>query len=178
VGVLAVVVLQESDQPVLEVGCEAEVPALEESARDDTEPKFHLIEPRAMDRGKVKHMAVPDIRQELAALRPGRKRLGVEGDSAQVCHRATDIQALVRVQIIDDPVEPSHLPKVVHDVGNMGGEVRDQCPRTMANVVLFAPFRLSGSGQSGWVFPLENLHAGLFITASRIRQIVARSMAQ
>src|SRR6516165_10604544 len=87
VGVLAVVVLQESDQPVLEVGCEAEVPALEESARDDTEPKFHLIEPRAMDRGKVKHMAVPDIRQELAALRPGRKRLGVEGDSAQVCHR-------------------------------------------------------------------------------------------
>ncbi len=70
VSVLAVVILQKGEQALLEIGRGVEISTLEEPARHDAEPKFHLVQPRAMDRGKVKHMAVRRIGQKRTALRP------------------------------------------------------------------------------------------------------------
>src|SRR5271166_4027709 len=41
-----VVVLQESQQPLLEFRCAGEIAALQETAGQHAEPQFHLIEPR------------------------------------------------------------------------------------------------------------------------------------
>src|SRR5580704_18344927 len=70
-GMGPVVVLEEGEQPRLEIRHRREVAAPQEPSSEHTEPQLHLVEPGAMRRGEMEHMLVSRLGQERAALWAG-----------------------------------------------------------------------------------------------------------
>jgi hypothetical protein len=134
---------------------------------------------------KMQHMLMGRIAEERPPLSPAAQLRGDKGDVAPLGDETAHVQAPVGVEIIHHPVIAGHSGQLVDNVGQMGGKIgtsarRAQIPHDvprghhergkqhacpMPDVLVLAFFRFArGDGLRG-VFPLQNLHAGLFIGA-------------
>ena len=106
---------------------------------------------------------------------------------AQVRHRFANLQAPVRIQIVQNPVEASHLGEVFGDFLQVGGEIdagprwshipdhfprghdkrSSQGKRSVPDVFLLASLGFTGLGQFRGVFAFEDLHARLLVRANQ-----------
>jgi hypothetical protein len=139
-----------------------------------------------MFRGKVKDMLMGRITQECAPLHASASRLGNRGQITPCGDQATDVQAPMRIEIIDHPIIALHVRQLLDHVRQMCSEIRtgprgaeiphdlprwddkggQQHARAMPNVFLLAFFGLAGLHQLGGIFALQNLHTGLFVRAN------------
>lgn len=105
---MGVVHIQVIKQLRLKVVDRTKVPALEKTASQHPKPSFDLIEPRPMFGREMQYMLMRRIAQERAPLHPSLESLGDEGEIAPRCHDAADLQAPVRMEIVDHPVIVLH----------------------------------------------------------------------
>ena len=116
-GAMGVVIVQIGRQACAEVLGGGEVTALEESARQRTKPQFDLVEPRAMLGREVEHVLVIGIGQKGTPLLAGAQLFFVEGQSVQSSQEFANVQTPVRVQVVEDPMEPLLLWELRRDIG-------------------------------------------------------------
>src|SRR5207245_3367293 len=101
----------------------AEVPTFQEATCQDAQPQFDLIEPRPMFRRKMEEMLMGWIAQECSPLFPPAQGLGNAGEITPRRHEAADVQAPMRIEIIDHPVIAGHGGELLPDIGQMCREV-------------------------------------------------------
>lgn len=163
-----------------------EIAALEKSPRQDAQPQLHLIQPGAMLGRKVQDMLMGRITQEGASLDPALQGLGSKGEITPRRDQATHVEAPVGIEVIDHPIVALHRGQLVDHVGQMGSPIctgarlaqipddltrgdderSEQGTRPMPDVLVLAFFRFPWGHGLGGIFALQNLHAGLFITAN------------
>ena len=182
---MRVVVLQEGTQPPLELLRRAEVAPAQEAPGQHAEPQLDLVQPRPVRGREVEHVLVRRVGQERPPLlaRPQPPRL--ERDVAQGRDVLADLQAPVRVQVVQHPIEPPEVPEMRGHMTDVPAEVRtgpgraevpdhfagghrergDQGPRAVADVLELALLRLAGLGRLRGVLALQDLHAGLLVAA-------------
>ena len=160
-----------------------EVAALEEASTQDAEEQFHLVEPRTVDRCEVERVFVSGIAQEYPAFPTGLECFGDEGNPAAFGDPLADLQAPMRVEIVDHPVEAfqerelggdmvevpdpidagARRPQVPNDLTGGDAERCQQGAGAVANVLELALFDVTGAGGPRRVFALEDLHPGLLV---------------
>jgi hypothetical protein len=180
-----VIVVDKRKQPRLEIRHRDEIPALQEPPCKDAKPQLHLIEPGAMRRSEVEHMLVGWVSQKGSSLQASLQLSRNEGDVAQLGYDATDFQAPMGIQVIQDPVKPLDLGKPPGDVSQVSGEVHtvarraqvaddftgrydergDESACSVPNVVLLASRGFAGLSWLRRVGTTQCLHSRLFIAA-------------
>jgi len=105
---MGVVHIKVIKQPSLKGVDRTKVPALEKTASQHPKPSFDLIEPRPVFGREMPYMLMRRIAQERAPLPPSLESLGAEGELAPRGHDAADLQAPVRIEIVDHPVLVLH----------------------------------------------------------------------
>ena len=105
---MGVVHIQVIKQLRLKVVDRTKVPALEKTASQPPQPSCDLIEPRPMFGREMQYMLMRRIAQERAPRPPSLESLGAAGESAPRGHDAADLQAPVRIEIVDHPVLVLH----------------------------------------------------------------------
>ena len=135
---------------------------------------------------EVEDVFVLGIGQEDAALGARFEIFFVEGSAVESGDEFANVEAPMRVEIVEDPMEAFALGMLIGDVLQMGGEIparaglaeiphdfaggdherSDQATRAEADVFVFAFLGLAGLGQDRGVLSLKDLHAGLFIAAN------------
>jgi hypothetical protein len=130
-------------------------------------------------------MAVGRVTEKGPALPPLFEVVWLKRDFTPAGHQTTDLQTPVGVQVVHDPIIAFHPGEESIGAFEMGHKVRylagltdapgdltrshgqrvDQYPSAMANVFMFPPFPPALLGGFGRGFALQDLHAGLFITA-------------
>ena len=138
-----------------------------------------------MRRGKVEHMLVGRVSQKCSPLLACFQVSRNEGHVAQFGHDATDFQAPMSVQVIQDPVEALDLRKLPCDMTQVSGKVHtgagrpqvaddftggydergDESACSISDVVLLASRWLAGLSRLCRVRTAQCLHTRLFITA-------------
>lgn len=136
---------------------------------------------------EMKNVLVRRIGEESASRTAMTQAAFVEGNSVQPSDEFTDLQAPMRVQVVDDPMEAPLLGKMRGDALQVVGKIlagpreaqvpnnlargndegADQGARAVADVVILAFLGLSGLREDGRVLSLKDLHAGLFVAADR-----------
>jgi hypothetical protein len=131
----------------------------------------------------MQYMLMRRIAQERSPLHTSLECLGDKGEITPRCHEAADLQAPVRIEIIDHPVIVLHGWQLVAYVGQMRSKVLtgagrakmpqhlagrhnkegNQDPHRMADVFVFTFLGLAWLGQLRGMCTLENLHARLFV---------------
>jgi hypothetical protein len=180
-----VVVFNKRKQPRLEVRHRSEIAVLQEPSCQDAKPQFHLIEPGAMRRSEVEHMLVGRVSQKCSPLLACFQVSRNEGHVAQLRHDATDSQAPMSIQVIQDPVKAFDLREPAGDMTQVSGKVHTGTGRpqvaddfagrydergnesacSVSDVILFAPRGLAGLSRLRRVGTTQCLHSRLFITA-------------
>jgi hypothetical protein len=182
-GVVAIVSRQPRLDSFLDLRGTGKIASLEEASAQDAQEQFHLIEPRAVDWRKVKHMLVTGVTQERSTLLAGLQCPGGEGNSTSLGNPPADLQAPMRVEIIHDPVEAIHEWELCGDVLQVpdpidAGACRTQIPNdvtggdteggqqgtgTVADVLELTLLDGAGPGQPRGILPLEDLDPGLLV---------------
>src|SRR5712691_3608661 len=103
-GVMRVVDVQIIDKTGGKVFRRAEVPTFQKTTCQDAKPQLDLIEPRPMFWCKMEHMLMGRVTQECPSLLPPVQGFREEGESTPRGHKAADVQAPVRIQVIEHPV--------------------------------------------------------------------------
>ena len=167
---MGVVVVQVCDQSSDEFRGRGKVAAFEPAARQGAEPQFDLIEPRAMFGREVEHMFVVGVGQKGASLRAGAQVAAVERQAVQPSHEFANVQAPVRVQVVENPMEPLVVGEMRRDMVQMSGEIQagachaqiphdlarwndergDQAARAVADVFVFALFGFCPAERGWW----------------------------
>ena len=134
---------------------------------------------------EMEHMLVTRIGQKGTSFGAGAQVSFAAGHTVQPSEEFADIQAPVGVQVVEDPMKTLLVGKAEGNMSQMGSEVdtgtgHAQIPHdlagrnderghqrasTMTDVFMLAFLRFAGLGRYRGVFPLENLHAGFFVTA-------------
>ena len=135
---------------------------------------------------EVEHVLVIGIGQKGTPVLAGAQRFFVEGQSVQSSQEFANVQTPVRVQVVEDPMEPLLLWELRRDMGQMGGEIRagachaqvpydlacgndergDQAAGAVTDVFVFAFLGFARLDQNRGMLALEDLHAGLFVRAN------------
>jgi hypothetical protein len=184
-GVRRMVDVEIIQQPGFNVCWGTKVPTFQNTLGQDAQPSRDLIEPRAMKGRQVQPMLMRGIAQDGSAFDTptpwALKARGITPRSPQ----ATDLEAPVRLEMIDPPLVPWHERQLVHDMGQMRREIRagacdaempphlpcghhkgrEQGSRPMADVLVLPFLRLPWRRGERGVFPWQHLHAGLFLRA-------------
>lgn len=129
-GVLLIGILQPLRQPFLEVSGTAEIGPLPETPAQDAEEQFYLIEPRAVNRREVEQVSMTGIAQENAALLARFQGLGMEWQPPTLRHPAANVEAPMRVQIVNDPIEPLVGGEVLRDMVEVLDPIHARAGRT------------------------------------------------
>ena len=184
-GSIGVMVVQIRGHALDEIFGRREVAAFEETPGQRAEPEFDLVQPRTVLGSEVEHVLVLGIGQEDAAPIAGLEIFFVERSAVQPGHEFANVQAPMRVEVVEHPVEAfavgilfgdmlqmggeilagARLAQVPHDIAGGDHERSDQAPGAVADVFVFAFFGLAGLDQNRGVLSLEDLHAGLFVAA-------------
>lgn len=182
---MGIVVLQVCSQACDEFRGRCEVATFQEATSQGAEPQFDLVEPGAMLGCEVKDMLVLGVGQESPSLCASAQVAFVERQSVQLRHEFANVQAPMRVQVVENPMEAFVLGELRGDMGQVGGEVLagachaqipkdlagrndergDQAACAVTDVFVFAFFGLAGLHEDGRMLALEDLHAGLFVGA-------------
>jgi hypothetical protein len=113
------------------------------------------------------------------------QHFGLKRSLAPASHQLTHLQAPVGIQIVQNPVIAGHVWELADHVGQVRREIlagprhaqipqhlsgRDQeggqqCPHTMADILVFPFLWLACLYQLGRIFTLQNLHARLLVHA-------------
>jgi len=96
-GVTGVVISQKALQSACKVLGAGKAATGQKATLQHTEEQLDLIEPGAVFRGEMKHMAVAGIAQKRPALGSLFELVGLKRHLAPSGHQATDIQTLVGV---------------------------------------------------------------------------------
>ena len=107
-GVVGVVAFHIVTKARFKIVGRREIPAFEKTTGQDAEPQLHLIEPRPMLGGKVKHMLMGRIAQERPALRTAAQGLGEVRDVTPLGHELAELKAPMGIEIVDHPIVSQH----------------------------------------------------------------------
>jgi hypothetical protein len=185
-GTMGVVIVQVRSQACDEFRGRCEVAAFQEAACQGAEPQFDLVEPRAMLGREVEHVRVIGIGQKGTPLLAGAQLFFVEGQSVQSSQEFANVQTPMRVQVVEDPMEPLLLGELRRDMSQMGGEIHagarhaqipydlasgddergDQAAGAVTDVFVFAFLGFARLDQNRGMLALEDLHAGFFVGAN------------
>jgi len=184
-GAMGIMVVEVSDQTGYEFLGRGEVASFEEAACQGAEPQFDLVEPRAVFGREVKDVLVFGVRQKGASLLASAQVAFAQRQSVQLSQELANVQTPMRVQVVQDPMEPFAVGELRRDVGEMSGEIQarachaqiphdltrgddergDQTARAVTDVLVFAFFWLARLDGNRGMLSLEDLHAGLFVRA-------------
>src|SRR5215831_9396708 len=182
-SVTAIIVFQKALQSAVKVLGARKTSTGQKATVQNTKKQLSLVEPRAVFGREMKDMAVAWITQEDAALHTFFELLRFKGHLAPPSHQAADVQTPVGVKVVQDPIIPFHAWQMLRSPLEMRDEIGglpggpdgpsdvarrhrqgvDEHPCAMADVLVFTPFAPARLGRFGGCFPLEHLHAGLFI---------------
>ena len=180
---MGVVHIKVIKQPSLKGVDRTKVPALEKTASQHPKPSFDLLEPRPVFGREMPYRLRRRSAQERSPLHTSLECLGDKGEITPRCHEAADLQAPVRIEIIDHLVIVLHGWQLAEYVGQMRSKVLtgagrakmpqplagrhnkggNQDPHPMADVCVFTFLGLAWLGQWRGMCTLENLHARLFV---------------
>ncbi len=182
---MGIVVVQIRRQAAEEFLGGGKVATLEEATSQGAEPQLNLVEPRAVLGREVKHVLVCRVGQEGTPLAAGTQVFFVEGQAVESGHEFANVQTPMRVQVVENPMKSYWFGELCGDMGQMGGEIQagagnadvphdlarghdeggDQAARAMTDVFVFTFFGFARLDRNGGIFPLEDLHARLFVAA-------------
>lgn len=182
---MGVVIVQVSGQARDEFFGRCEITAFEPATSQGAEPQLDLVEPGAVLGREMKDVFVFEVRQKSTSLIARAQVAFVERQSVQLCHEFADVQTPVRVQVVEDPMEPLLVGELRRDMGQMSGEINagachaqiphdlsrgdheggDQGAGAVANVFVLAFLRCARLGRNRGILALEDLHTGLFVAA-------------
>ncbi len=114
---MGVVIVQVGGESRDEFRRRSEVASFQEATSQGAEPKFDLVEPRAVLGREMKNVLVFGIRQEGFPLRAGFQVFLVERQAVELGQEFANLQAPMGIQIVENPMEPFLL-------GELRGHVR------------------------------------------------------
>lgn len=182
---MSIVVVQVCGHACDEFLGRCEVAAFQEASSEGTEPQLDLVEPRTVLGRKVEDMLVIGVGQECASLLAGAQVVLMERQVVEFRQKFANVQAPMRVQVIENPMAAPEVGELRRDMGQMGSEIDagachaqvpddlaggddergDQATGAVADVFVLAFFGFSRLGQDRGMFSLEDLHAGFFVGA-------------
>ena len=120
---MGIVVFQVSGQACDEFPSRGEIAALQEATSQGAEPQFDLVQSRTVLGREVKDVLVVRVCQKGAALHAGAQVALAERQTVQLCQQLANVQAPMRVQVVENPMEPLVVGELRRNMLQMGGEV-------------------------------------------------------
>jgi hypothetical protein len=135
-GAVSIMVVEVGDQARDEFLGRGEIAAFQEAACQGAEPQFDLVEPGAVFGREVEYVLVFGVRQKGASLLAGAQVAFAKRQSVQLSHELANVKTPMRVQVIDDPMEPLVVGELRHDVGQMSREIQARACHARSHTTL------------------------------------------
>lgn len=192
---LQIVMIEPMAESCFEIRHRGEIASTQELSAQDAEPKFDLVEPRAMQRQVVKDMLVFGVAQKESTVDLRRQLLGLKGNGVEISHDLAQFQTAMGVEIIDDPIEMFERTEMLGNAKNMSPEIEAgaglaQVPDDFAagnreggnegagaesGVFELLFFGFAGEHEFGGRVASEDLHAGFFVAGKNEPSLLAKS---
>ena len=136
-GVMSVIDVKRIEPPGGKVFRRTEVAPCQKATRQDAQPQRDLMAPRPMFGRTMEDLRMRWVTQEGPPLHAVGQGLGSQGEMAPRGHAAADLQAPVRIEVLDAPIRANHGGELPVDVGQMRrtvltGAGRAQMPQPLA----------------------------------------------